>query len=208
VSVAKPFRNLIEDIGENAADIIIVVIGIIILYALITIGTKLWGGLSSLFSGIQGLSLGGGSGPSGGGGSIGGGGQGGVNPYNPGGGGTESILNISRFPQFQVNTALLSGGAQSYPAANLNQNPYVPLPYQAPVANVPTGLLSSLGISPNAPGNLYFGNRNVTPYTPIVYYNTPPSNPAQSQMGGVYTPISLQGPFVPKGPTPSGAHIQ
>lgn len=74
MSVAAPFRRTIEDIAENAGDVIIIVIGIVILYALFSIGTKLWSGLQGLFAGLQ--NLGGLGGP---GGNV---------PYTTAGGGT------------------------------------------------------------------------------------------------------------------------
>ncbi len=81
MSVAAPFRRTLEDIAENAADVIIIIIGIVILYALFTIGTKLWSGLQGLFSGIQGLGGIGGNPTVQTGGGIGG------SPYTTGGGG-------------------------------------------------------------------------------------------------------------------------
>ena len=66
MSVTAPIRRTMEDIAGEAGDIIMIVIGIIIFYALITIGGKLWSGLQGLFSGIQGLNLGGASEVSGG----------------------------------------------------------------------------------------------------------------------------------------------
>jgi len=80
MSVAAPFRRTIEDIAENAGDIIIIVIGIVIFYALITIGKSLWGGVQSLLGGfgnLGGLLGGGGAAPPGGGG-----------PYTTAGGST------------------------------------------------------------------------------------------------------------------------
>ncbi len=58
MGVAAPFRRTLEDIAGEAGDVIIIIIGIIIFYALITIGKQLWGGLQGLFGGIQSLSLG------------------------------------------------------------------------------------------------------------------------------------------------------
>jgi hypothetical protein len=86
MSVAAPFRRTIEDIAENLADVIIIIIAIIIFYALITIGTKLWSGLQGLFAGIQGL------------GGLGGGGAAVQTPISSSPGGYTLLGGVTSYP--------------------------------------------------------------------------------------------------------------
>ena len=58
MSVAAPFRRTLGEIAEEAGDIILIVIGIVIFWALFAIGGKLWSGLQGLFSGLSELNLG------------------------------------------------------------------------------------------------------------------------------------------------------
>jgi len=54
VSVAGSFRRTIEDVSENLADIVIVIIGIVIIYAIMPLLGGLWGGIQSLLQGMAG----------------------------------------------------------------------------------------------------------------------------------------------------------
>jgi hypothetical protein len=120
MSVAKPFRNLLEDISENAADIIIIIIGILIFTFLIKIGGKLWSGLQGLWGGISDLGLGG---SSGGGVSFG---PGSPPIYTPTGQGPPYVTTFpSQGPSlnFQTNTnpvGMLTSGKLGI----VNPNPY------------------------------------------------------------------------------------
>jgi hypothetical protein len=186
MSVAKPFRNLLEDIGENAADIIIIVIGIVILYVLFKIGGALWGGIQGLLGSFGNIFGGGGGGqqvgvPSGGG-APGPTGQ----PIYYSGGGTQPISGtptpgqILTYPSGQQVQTVIGGKGMNFGYPIISPTPTA-APAGAVIYNAQPSYPAAYG-----GGATYGGGYAGKIYTaPIPYqggYIPPPSIPAY---GGV-----------------------